>query len=85
LVGSFGCDLGFIRGYWKVFAHSIRGMDHGSHPLMEFPPEFYGLVAALWATYQYTILIWFGLMFAGVLILAFGVIAWHVVKPVVSL
>jgi hypothetical protein len=36
-----------------------RGVD----PMIEFPPEFYGLVEALWSTYQPAIWVWLALMF----------------------
>jgi hypothetical protein len=31
--------------------------------MIEFPPEFYGLVEALWSTYQPAIWVWLALMF----------------------
>lgn len=50
--------------------------------MIEFPPEFYGMVSALWSTYQYTILIWMLVMFAGVALLALGIVISNVVRLV---
>jgi hypothetical protein len=48
--------------------------------MIDLPPEFYGMVTALWSTYQYTILIFMGFFLAGVMLLTFGIIAWQVVR-----
>jgi hypothetical protein len=48
--------------------------------MIQFPPEFYGLVTALWSTYQYIILIWMALTFAGIAIIGFGAAAWKIVR-----
>lgn len=50
---------------------------------MEFPIEFFALCAALWATYQPTILIWFVVMFAMVVILSTGILFWYVSRSFV--
>jgi hypothetical protein len=50
--------------------------------MIEFPPQFFGLIAALWETYQPVIWIWFALMFAGVVILGFSVVVWSVVRRI---
>jgi hypothetical protein len=50
--------------------------------VIEFPPEFYGLVDALWSTYQPTIWVWMALMFSAFLILGVGVIAYNVIRRV---
>lgn len=49
---------------------------------MEFPPEFFGLVAALWTVYQPAILIWMGLMFAAVSLLSFGIVIFNILRPI---
>jgi hypothetical protein len=51
---------------------------------MEFPPEFFGLVAALWNTYQPAILIWMGLMFGAVVALATGIVLWNILHPILN-
>lgn len=53
--------------------------------MIEFPPEFYGMVTAFWSTYQYAIFIWMALMFAGVVILCIGLIVSNIVRVVWSL
>jgi hypothetical protein len=45
--------------------------------MISFPPEFYGLVNALWATYQYAILIWMALTFAGVVVIGLGIVIYN--------
>jgi len=60
------------------------GIHHGIGPLMEFPPEFFGLVAALWNTYQPAILIWMGLMFGAVVALATGIVLWNILHPILN-
>ena len=52
--------------------------------MIEFPPEFYGMVAALWATYQYTIVIWLALTFGAVMVLGFSILIWNLVHPFYS-
>ena len=52
--------------------------------LMDFSPEFFALVAALWATYQPTILIWFGLMFGMVVMVATAVMLWYILRPILN-
>ena len=52
--------------------------------MIEFPPEFYGLVAALWATYQPTVLIWMAVMFAAVVIMATAVLIWNILRPILG-
>jgi hypothetical protein len=61
---------------------SFNGLVLERDPMIEFPPEFYGMVAALWATYQYTIVIWLALMFGCVLFFGFGIIAWNIIRPI---
>ena len=51
---------------------------------MEFPPEFFGLVAALWNTYQPAILIWMGLMLGVVVVLATAIVLWSILRPIIS-
>jgi hypothetical protein len=53
--------------------------------MIEFPPEFYGMVAAFWNTYQYTILIWFGIMFSCIVVIGLGYILSNIVKSVWSI
>jgi hypothetical protein len=48
--------------------------------MIEFPPEFYGLVEALWSTYQPAIWVWLALMFSAVVILGFIVVAYSIVR-----
>jgi hypothetical protein len=50
--------------------------------MIEFPPEFFGMVAALWATYQPAIWIWMALMFSAVVIFAVGIIAWNIIRRI---
>jgi hypothetical protein len=50
--------------------------------MIEFPPEFHGMVAAFWSTYQYTIWIWMALMFTAIVLLGVGVIAWNIIRRV---
>lgn len=51
---------------------------------MDFPPQFHGLVDALWATYQPTILLWFGAMFGIVLLFGTGIMIWFVLRNVLG-
>jgi hypothetical protein len=51
---------------------------------MEFPPEFWALCSALWVTYQPTILIWFGVMFGMVVVLASAIMLYYIIRPLVS-
>jgi hypothetical protein len=50
--------------------------------MIEFPPEFYGLVAAMWATYQPAIFVWMALMFSAVVLFGFGIVAWSVIRNI---
>lgn len=50
--------------------------------MIEFPAEFYGLVAALWSTYSPAIWIWMALMFSAVVLLGLGVVAWSVIRRI---
>jgi hypothetical protein len=50
--------------------------------MIEFPPEFYGMATAFWITYQPTILIWMAIMFSAVVLLAFGIIAWNIIRRI---
>ena len=52
--------------------------------MTEFSPEFYGMVAALWATYQPVILIWFGMMFSAVTLFGFGILVWNIIRPILN-
>lgn len=51
--------------------------------MIEFPAEFNGMVAALWNTYQPAIWIWIALMFSAVVILAFVIVAWNIIRRIV--
>jgi hypothetical protein len=51
--------------------------------MIEFPPEFFGMVAALWQTYQPAIWIWMALMFSAVVIFAFGIVTWNIVRRII--
>jgi hypothetical protein len=50
--------------------------------MIHFPPEFFGLVAALWSVYQFTIWIWFASTFSGIVLIGLGIIIWSVVKRI---
>ena len=50
--------------------------------MIEFPPEFLGMAAALWATYEPAVWIWLALMFAAIVILAIGLVAWNVIRRI---
>ena len=52
--------------------------------MIEFPITFYALVAALWDTYQPTILIWMIVMFAIVVLLATGIFLSQVMRPILG-
>jgi hypothetical protein len=52
--------------------------------MIEFPPEFFGMVEALWVTYQYSILIWMAIMLGFVLLLGFVIIAYNIIEPLWS-
>ena len=47
---------------------------------MDLPPEFYGLVSALWSTYQYAIMIWMACFFVGICIIGFVLVISRVLK-----
>ena len=49
----------------------------------EFTPEFYGLVDALWSTYQPTIWIWLAFMFSAIVLIGMGVVAWNVLRKII--
>lgn len=51
---------------------------------MEFPAEFFGLVAALWTVYQPAILIWMGLMFGVVVVFAAVIVVWNILSPILN-
>jgi hypothetical protein len=50
--------------------------------MIELPPEFFGLVEALWVTYQPAIWIWLAVMFSGVVLLGIGVVAWSIIRKI---
>jgi hypothetical protein len=50
---------------------------------ISFPPEFFGMVAALWSTYQPAIWIWLAIMFSAVVIFGVVIIAWNIIRHIV--
>ena len=50
--------------------------------MITFPPEFHGMVSALWTVYQPAILVWMALMFCVVLVIAFGIVGWNIVRSI---
>jgi len=82
LVGGLLHRPGCLYCQW-TFPDPVRGLHQGAS-MIEFPPEFYGMVAALWSTYQYTIVIWLALTFGAVMVLGFSILIWNLVHPFYS-
>ena len=49
--------------------------------LIKFPPEFYAMATAYWQVYQPMLIIWLAIVLALVVLFAFGLSVYHVIRP----